>query len=77
LREGASQLDCTGDNIRSYVPQPAVNKLYCIGFKVLTAMTMKSTIVCDVTPCSPAEVHGVASQEKILFKIIIQLARAR
>jgi hypothetical protein len=39
-----------------------------LDLKVLTAVTMKSTIVCDVTPCSPAEVHGVTSQEITLQK---------
>jgi hypothetical protein len=30
---------------------------YFVGFRVLTAMTIKSGIFWDVTPCSLAEVH--------------------
>jgi hypothetical protein len=29
-----------------------------VGFEVLRAVTMKSTIFCDVTPCSPIAVHS-------------------
>jgi hypothetical protein len=30
---------------------------YCVGFEVLTAVVMKSSIVWDITPCSPLKVN--------------------
>jgi hypothetical protein len=28
----------------------------CLGFEVLTAMIMKSSIFCDISPCSPLKI---------------------
>jgi hypothetical protein len=32
-------------------------EIYCVGFKFLTDVVMKSTIFCDITPCSPFKVN--------------------
>jgi hypothetical protein len=32
-----------------------VTKLHYVGFEVLAAVVMKTTIFCDITPCSPLE----------------------
>jgi hypothetical protein len=34
-----------------------LNQVFYIGFKVLTAVVMKSSIFCDTTPCSPLIVN--------------------
>jgi hypothetical protein len=33
-----------------------------VGFEVLTAVSMESTVFWDVTPCSAVEVHHVSEQ---------------
>jgi hypothetical protein len=44
-----------------------------VGFEVLTAVGMKSTIFWDITPCSPLSVnwrfklHSIISQKTVLF----------
>jgi hypothetical protein len=34
-----------------------INKIYFVGFEVLTAVVMKSSIFWDITPCSPLKVN--------------------
>jgi hypothetical protein len=49
-----------------------------VGFEVLIAVVMKSTIFWDIAPCSPLKVHrstfnglhGVVSQNIVLFESI-------
>jgi hypothetical protein len=46
-------------------------------FEVLTAVVVKSTIFCDMRPCSPLSVNrlhgGVISQNILIFNTIITL----
>jgi hypothetical protein len=39
-----------------------LNKVNDVGFEVLTLMIMKSTILCDVMPCSKVEIHQSSSE---------------
>jgi hypothetical protein len=49
-----------------------ITKWEYVGFEVLTAVVMKSTIFWDITPCSPLSVN---SQKMVLFKMRIIIRR--
>jgi hypothetical protein len=52
----SSEIKTKGDRIRNEIFQEQVEIQYLltdVGFEVLTAVIMKSTIFCDITLCSP------------------------
>jgi hypothetical protein len=59
---------------KSYMLKCILKGKYFTGFKVLIAMDMKSSIICDITPCSQLivnQLHSGMSQKIELLRNIL------
>jgi hypothetical protein len=56
-RDGSGDLGAGGGCCWTILSHITLNHEYNVGFEVLAAMTMKSTVFLDVAPCSLVEVH--------------------
>jgi hypothetical protein len=50
---------------------------YIVGSEVLTAVLMKSSVFCDITPCSPLKVIGCLGGKYLLHLQAGRISQAR
>jgi hypothetical protein len=73
--EGLGKLNMSNDLVGNRTiaeRMKVILQLVYVAFEVLTAVVMKCTIVCDLTPCSPFKVNSDVSEEHIasIFRVV-------